>query len=92
MEFLVKFIVTVPRGVEASEVEKRRAEETRAAAELVRRGHLRRLWNGDDGSILGLYRASSRHALDALLADLPLRPWMTITVIKLGAHPSDPGQ
>jgi len=92
MEFLVEFVVSVPEGVEASEVEARKAAETRAAADLVRRGHLRRLWNIEDGSILGLYWAHSRNELDAFLDELPLRPWMTITVTQLSPHPSDPGK
>jgi muconolactone delta-isomerase len=93
-EFLVEFAVDVPDGTPASEIEQRERAEAVAAADLVRQGHLLRVWKrpGTSGEtrILGLYRAGSRTELDALLAGLPLREWMTITVTPLEPHPNDP--
>jgi muconolactone D-isomerase len=45
MEFLVEFIVEVPRGTRESEVDERWREEGVAARELADGGHLIRLWS-----------------------------------------------
>jgi muconolactone delta-isomerase len=94
MEFLVEFEVAIPDGAPASEVEERETAEAAAAAELVRHGHLVRLWkrpDGRDGTIpVGLYRAESQSQLDVLLGALPLAAWMRITVTPLERHPNDP--
>ena len=66
-----------------------------AAGELIRDGHLIRLWKppaATDVAALGLYRADSREQLDALFAALPLADWMDIDVTPLEPHPNDPGQ
>ena len=93
-EFLVEFAVDIPDGTPRSEVERRESAEAVAAADLVRQGHLRRVWKrpAEPGEtrVLGLYRASGQAELDALLAGLPLREWMTITVTPLDPHPNDP--
>jgi muconolactone delta-isomerase len=94
MEFLVEFDVNVPDGTSSSEIEDRQNGEAVAAAELVKSGHLVRLWRppaaAGESKALGVYRAESRAQLDGLLADLPLSDWMHITVTPLEAHPNDP--
>jgi muconolactone delta-isomerase len=94
MEFLVEFDVNVPDGTSPSEIEDRQNGEAVAAAELVKEGHLVRLWRppaaAGESKALGVYRAESRAQLDGLLADLPLSDWMHITVTPLEAHPNDP--
>jgi muconolactone delta-isomerase len=94
MEFLVEFDVNVPDGTSPSEVEDRQNGEAVAAAELVREGHLLRLWKppaaAGESKALGVYRADSRVQLDGLLADLPLSDWMHISVTPLEGHPNDP--
>jgi muconolactone delta-isomerase len=91
MEFLVEFDIRVPAGTPPEEVDERKRAEAVAAAELVRAGHLVRVWSRpDDGRIVGLYRARSRDELDGLLATLPLFDWMDIAVTPFAAHPNDP--
>ena len=94
MEFLVELDVSVPEGTPASEVGARTSAEASAAARLVDRGHLVRLWKPPAASgetkALGLYRADSEAQLAGLLAALPLSDWMQITVTPLHPHPNDP--
>jgi muconolactone D-isomerase len=95
MEFLVQFIVTVPEGTPRSDVVAREEAEAAAARDLVRDGHLLRLWKppaASGAAALGLYRADRREQLDALFAALPLAGWMDIEVTPLQPHPNDPGQ
>src|SRR6476659_849826 len=95
MEFLVEFEINVPEGVPDADVERRERLEATAAADLVRQGHLVRLWtrrvSPSETRALGLYRAESGAQLDALLGALPLTEWMHVTVTPLVAHPNDPG-
>jgi muconolactone D-isomerase len=93
-EFLVEITTTVPVGTEAAEVDRRRAAEAVRAAELAAAGHLYRLWRpvGELRS-LGIWRAADESDLhEKVLGTLPLRPWMTLTVTALQAHPNDPGR
>jgi muconolactone delta-isomerase len=94
MEFLVEFEVNVPDGTPESEVKDRERAEASAAAKLVDRGHLVRLWKPlvapGETKTVGLYRADSEAHLDGLLGALPLREWMHLTVTPLGPHPNDP--
>ncbi len=94
MEFLVEFVVNVPDGAPASEVEARNSAEASAAARLVDEGHLLRLWKPPaapgETKTLGLYRANSKAQLADLLGALPLYDWMKITVTQLEPHPNDP--
>jgi len=94
MEFLVEFNMTVPPGIPDAEVRDKEQAEAAAAAELVRRGHLVRLWKPSaapgEVRIVGLYRADSEEQLDGSLGDLPLNSWMEITVTPLQRHPNDP--
>jgi muconolactone delta-isomerase len=91
MEFLVEFEVTVPDGTVASEVKDREEAEASAATTLADEGHLLRAWKQRDSkTVMGLYRAEDDSELESLLATLPLRPWMDVTVRALGPHPNDP--
>jgi muconolactone D-isomerase len=92
-EFLVELTTVVPEGTEQAEVDRRRAAERERAAELAASGNLRRLWRpvGELRSI-GLWRAADEAELhEKVLGTLPLRPWMTVHVTALEAHPNDPG-
>jgi muconolactone D-isomerase len=95
MEFLVEFTVTVPEGTPSSEVVAREQAEAAAARELIRQGHLIRLWKRPvapgETKPFGLYRADSREQLDGLMGALPLADWMDIEVTPLEPHPNDPG-
>ena len=94
MEFLVEFDINIPEGAPRSEVDERVRAEAAAAADLVRQGHLVRLWKPPaapgETKAVGLYRADSEAQLDGLLGALPLDGWMQVTVTPLGPHPSDP--
>jgi muconolactone D-isomerase len=94
MDYLVDFIITVPEGTPASEVEERTAGEVTRVAELAAQGHALRVWRPlpDDGRTraVGLYRAADDSELEAILESLPLRAWMTISVRALAEHPNDP--
>jgi len=93
-EFLVEFAVHIPEGTSTSEIQQRQSAEAEAAADLARQGQLRRVWTRSgppgDTRILGLYRATNKAELAALLTELPLHDWMTVTVTPLGHHPNDP--
>ena len=94
VEFLVEFEVKVPGGAPANEVEARNLAEASAAARLVEKGHLLRLWKPPAApgktKALGLYYTDSEKQLTDLLRALPLYDWMNITVTPLEAHPNDP--
>jgi muconolactone delta-isomerase len=94
MDYLVDFILTVPAGAPASERELRAAGESARVAELAAQGHVLRVWKPlpDNGRAraIGLYRAADDGELDQILASLPLRPWMEISVTALAPHPNDP--
>jgi muconolactone delta-isomerase len=92
MEFLTDITTTVPAGTPGEEVERRRSAEAVRARELTAAGNLLRLWRpaGELRSV-GLWRAADAAEMERVLASLPLRPWMTITVTDLEAHPNDPG-
>ena len=94
MEFLVDFTVNVPAGTAQSELDARKAAEAVRADELVRGGHLLRVWQPPlqpgESRILGLYSAGSERELRGLLESLPLYVWMTFTITPLAVHPNDP--
>jgi muconolactone D-isomerase len=92
-EFLVEITTTIPNGTNPAEVDARRAAEAVRAKELAATGNLGRLWRpvGELRSI-GLWRADNEADLHANVLDtLPLRPWMSVSVTPLEAHPNDPG-
>jgi muconolactone delta-isomerase len=95
-EYLVEFEIDIPSGAALADVGRRTAAEAAAAADLVSRGHLVRLWTRSAGPgtatrrTLALYRARDRPELDALLEALPLYEWMHIEVTPLQDHPNDP--
>ena len=90
----MEITTTVPEGTDPAEADRRRAAEAVRAGELAAAGHLVRLWRpvGELRSI-GLWRASDEAELEEkVLGTLPLRPWMTLSVTALQAHPNDPGR
>ena len=90
-EFLVTFTVTVPPGQADETAPDAFAREAQAAHDLAEQGHLLRLWGlPGAGRILGLYQAGDAAQMRAILAALPLAPWMTMDTTPLSPHPSDP--
>ena len=90
-EFLVTFTLTVPPGTPSQTVQDTKAREVKAAQDLAAQGHLLRLWAlPGAGRTLGLYQARDTAEMEAILAALPLAPWMTADTTPLSPHPSDP--
>ena len=90
-EFLVTFTLAVPPATAAKTVADTKAREAQAAHNLAGQGHLLRLWTLPDGRAFGLYQARDADQLEAILAALPLAPWMSVDTTRLSPHPSDPG-
>ena len=92
-EFLVTFTLAVPPGAPQQEVQDTMAREAQAAHDLAGQGHLLRLWAlPGAGRTLGLYQAAGTAQMEAILASLPLAPWMTVDTVPLSPHPSDPAR
>ena len=91
-EFLITFTITVPDSVPAAAIADRKAREARRASELAQQGHILRVWLLPDGRTLGLYQARDAAALEAIVASLPLRDWMTVEMVPLTPHPNDPAR
>jgi muconolactone delta-isomerase len=92
-EFLTTFTISVPAGVPAQAVDDTAACEARRAKELAGQGHLLRLWRLPGRSrALGLWNAGNPAEMQAILASLPMDPWLTVETTPLSQHPSDPAR
>jgi muconolactone delta-isomerase len=92
-EFLTTFTVTVPAGTPDDAVATAITGEANRTRELAQQGHLRRLWTlPGQGRALGLWRAHGTAVLTAILASLPLNPWLSVQTTPLTPHPNDPAQ
>lgn len=89
MLFCVKMTVTIDPGADPVKIDALKAEEKRRALELQRSGVWRHLWR-----VVGRYENISifdvpdNDTLHRILADLPLFPYMEVTVTPLAVHPS----
>ena len=91
-EFLTTFTLAIPVDASARLVEDAKASEAQRTHQLAEQGHLGRLWMlPGEGRSLGLWRADGRPDMDRILASLPLASWLTVDVVALSRHPSDPG-
>jgi muconolactone delta-isomerase len=91
-EFLTTFTLAIPVDASARLVEDAKASEAQRTHQLAEQGRLGRLWMvPGDGRSLGLWRADGRPDMDRILASLPLASWLTVDVVALSRHPSDPG-
>ena len=92
-EYLTRFTVAVPDAGEAPTVAEAQAAESRSARKLAEQGYLVRLWKvPGEGHALGLWQAETADELQAILAVLPLGPWLTTETTPLTEHPNDPAQ
>ncbi len=85
-EFLTAFAGTAPAdttpGCDADRV-----------GDAAGQGSLERLWAlPGEGGTLALWRAPDAAAMHAILASLPLAPWVTVETTPLTPHPSDPAR
>jgi muconolactone delta-isomerase len=94
-EFLVTFTPAVPEGTPEHDIAEATAREADRASELARQGHLIRLWRlpPEPGgpAAMGLWRAGGQDEMEAILASLPQRKYLTTRTTPLTPHPSDPG-
>jgi muconolactone delta-isomerase len=91
IEYLTTFVISVPGGTPAEEVDVSEAREAVRARELAGEGRLERLWRlPGEGHALGLWRAGDADDMEAVLESLPLYDWMTVQTTALTPHPSDP--
>jgi muconolactone delta-isomerase len=90
-EFHTTFTITIPVGTQGQAADDAEAAEANRAKELAGQGYLLRLWQlPGSGRALGLWQAPDLAEMRALVASLPLDPWMTTEITPLTAHPSDP--
>jgi muconolactone delta-isomerase len=90
-EFLATFTITIPESTPGQAVQDAETGEADRARELARQGHLSRLWKlPGQGRVLGLWQARDLAEMRAIVASLPLDPWMTTKITQLTPHPSDP--
>jgi muconolactone delta-isomerase len=94
-EFLTTFTIAIPATAPRDRVDQVEAAEAQRAAELAEQGHLLRLWGlpaaHGQPRTLGLWQAADGAALRAILASLPMEPWLRVETTALTQHPSDPG-
>jgi muconolactone delta-isomerase len=90
-EFLTTFTITIPADAQGQAADEADAAEANRAKELAGQGYLLRLWKlPGSGRALGLWQARDLAEMRAIVASLPLDPWMATEITPLTAHPSDP--
>jgi muconolactone delta-isomerase len=90
-EYLVHIRIETPSSMPDEELADLRRREHDAAQLLAARGWLHRLWRVPHAwENWGLWRAHDEKELSAVLATLPMHPYMTITAHPTDPHPSDP--
>jgi muconolactone D-isomerase len=91
MEFLVHIEVGWPPDGDPDELARLTAGERERASELAKEGRIRRMWRiPGRRANWGLWEAPDATALHAAIASLPLFPWLSVEVVPLAEHPSDP--
>lgn len=91
MEFLVHIEVGWPPDGDPDELARLTAGERERASELAKEGRIRRMWRiPGRRANWGLWEAPDATALHAAIASLPLFRWLSVEVVPLAAHPSDP--
>jgi len=94
MEFLTTFEVVFPESASEQEVADMKASEADRTRDLAKQGNLLRLWTLPPAPgrwrALGLWQATSKNELQAILKSLPMDKWMTTETTTLTEHPNDP--
>lgn len=94
MEFLTRFVVSVPENVPIEVVNDIRSRETERCRVLAELGYLQRLWvlpgepRGWQG--LGLWRAQNAADMQTIVESLPRCRWRAVETTPLARHPNDP--
>lgn len=90
-EFLTISTVAVPGDTAPEVFDAATQREADRARGLAGQGYLKRLWTlSGRGGTLGLWQAPGPAEMNAILASLPLFPWMSVQTTPLTQHPSDP--
>jgi muconolactone D-isomerase len=94
MEFLVNIKLKWSENMPAEMIEKVSKAERAHAAELIKQGHLVRMWRVPCRfENWGLWRAKDATQLHEIITGLPAHPWMhDIDVRPLAKHAVDPVQ
>lgn len=92
MEFLVNIKLQWSENMDEELKQKVITDERKHAAELIKQGHLMRMWRVPCRfENWGLWRAKSATQLHEIITGLPAYPWMKdISVAPLAKHPVDP--
>jgi muconolactone D-isomerase len=89
MLYLVQMDVRVPHDVDPERFERLKAEEKARAQALQRAGKWRHLWRvAGRYANVSVFDVADHDELHAILASLPLFPFMEIAVTPLARHPS----
>jgi muconolactone D-isomerase len=89
MLYHVTMQVNLPPDMDPAKAEEIKAAEKSYAQELQRQGKWVHLWRVVGRySKISVFAVSSHDELHAVLSQLPLYPYMDITVIPLARHPS----
>ena len=89
MLFHVKMIVKLPVDMDPAQAAKLKADEKELAQSLMREGKWRHLWRiAGQYANYSVFDVESNDALHEALSQLPLFPYMKITVTPLANHPS----
>jgi muconolactone D-isomerase len=88
MEFLARIEVGLPPDMPEDRRRELLEAESARGRELIADGSLVRIWRvpGRRANV-SLYRAADATELHALIASLPLYPWLDISVEALATHP-----
>jgi muconolactone D-isomerase len=88
MQFLVEIKIAIPPGMPEGQRRELLAAESARGRELIAAGTLRGIWR-IPGRLANwsLYDVENTDELHALLASLPLFPWLRARVIPLATHP-----
>lgn len=90
MKYLVRMDVKLPADLPASEAAEIKAEEKAYSQELQRSGKWPEIWRvvGEYANY-SIFDVDSNDELHDILQNLPLFPYMEISVVPLAKHPSD---
>jgi len=89
MLYHVRMDVRPPHGVDPARLERLKAEEKARSQELQRAGKWPHLWRiAGQYANVSIFDVADHDELHAILASLPLFPFMEISVTPLARHPS----
>lgn len=90
-EFLVNIQIEWPRDLSEEKIAQLSVDERQMAAELAAAGTLVRMWRVPGRrENWGLWRARDATEMHQIVSELPVWPYMTVSVHPLAQHPVDP--